>query len=246
MALERSILMDDGVVRRLHKIYNIQHILDQATYIEVVSYQFADDGSETGAHTTLMHDFDDDLTFAEAYDYISSLPMFEEFSSDSETEIRQLSEQLTEANTTIETMNTTIETMGSTIDDISVKFDTVVSVLTDEQAITVQSVFPEWNEAGTYGTGARVIYGDILYRCLQTHTAQSDWTPADAPSLWTRCHQSEVEPTAIEEWFQPDSTNPYNAGDIVTHNGSTWQCAIDNNVWEPGVYGWDIYTPTNE
>ena len=39
-------------------------------------------------------------------------------------------------------------------------------------------------------------------------------------------------------WEQPDSTNPYMAGDKVTHNGKTWVSDIDNNVWEPGVYGW--------
>ena len=39
-------------------------------------------------------------------------------------------------------------------------------------------------------------------------------------------------------WEQPESTNPYMTGDRVTHNGKTWQSTVDNNVWEPGVYGW--------
>ena len=39
---------------------------------------------------------------------------------------------------------------------------------------------------------------------------------------------------------QPDSTNPYSKGDKVTHNGKMWVSTIDNNVWEPGVYGWEI------
>lgn len=43
----------------------------------------------------------------------------------------------------------------------------------------------------------------------------------------------------IPEWEQPDSTNPYAKGDKVTHNGKTWQSTTDNNVWEPGVYGWE-------
>ena len=42
----------------------------------------------------------------------------------------------------------------------------------------------------------------------------------------------------IPEWEQPDSTNPYMKGDKVTHGGKTWVSDIDNNVWEPGVYGW--------
>lgn len=39
---------------------------------------------------------------------------------------------------------------------------------------------------------------------------------------------------------QPDSTNPYSNGDKATHNGKTWTSDLDNNVWEPGVYGWEV------
>ena len=46
------------------------------------------------------------------------------------------------------------------------------------------------------------------------------------------------DPDVIPEWEQPDSTNPYSKGDKVTHNGKTWVSDVDNNVWEPGVYGW--------
>ena len=41
----------------------------------------------------------------------------------------------------------------------------------------------------------------------------------------------------IPEWEQPESTNPYMKGDKVKHNDKTWVSDIDNNVWEPGVYG---------
>ena len=40
-------------------------------------------------------------------------------------------------------------------------------------------------------------------------------------------------------WERPESTNPYMKGDKVTHAGRTWVSTIDNNVWEPGVYGWE-------
>jgi hypothetical protein len=29
-------------------------------------------------------------------------------------------------------------------------------------------------------------------------------------------------------------------GDRVTHNDQTWESTVDNNVWEPGVYGWQV------
>lgn len=30
----------------------------------------------------------------------------------------------------------------------------------------------------------------------------------------------------------------YAQGDKVSHNGKHWTSKVDNNVWEPGVYGW--------
>ena len=108
--------------------------------------------------------------------------------------------------------------------------------LTDEEALTGIELFPKWSESASYGQGDRVRYNDVLYKCLQTHTAQPTWTPTDAQSLW-----AEVlipDPEVIPEWKQPDSTNPYMKGDKVTHLGKTWVSDIDNNVWEPSVYGW--------
>ena len=47
-------------------------------------------------------------------------------------------------------------------------------------------------------------------------------------------------PDEVPEWVQPQPgiTDVYAAGDVVMHNGRKWMSAIDNNVWEPGVYGW--------
>jgi len=108
--------------------------------------------------------------------------------------------------------------------------------LSDEEALTGVELFPNWNESASYETGDRVKYEGTLYRCLQNHDAQATWTPVDSPSLW-----AEVlipDPEVIPEWVQPDSTNPYMKGDKVTHNGYTWVSDVDNNVWEPSVYGW--------
>ena len=80
----------------------------------------------------------------------------------------------------------------------------------------------------------------MLYRCLQAHTAQADWNPADAPSLWAKVLIP--DPEVIPEWEQPESTNPYMKGDKVKHNSKTWISDIDGNVWEPGVYGWNEVT----
>ena len=109
---------------------------------------------------------------------------------------------------------------------------------TDEQALSVPVLYPAWRSCVAYVTGQRVLHGGVLYKVLQDHTSQDDWTPDAAPSLFAKVLIPDE--TVIPEWVQPDSTNPYMKGDKVLHNGKTWTSDIDNNVWEPGVYGWEI------
>ena len=110
--------------------------------------------------------------------------------------------------------------------------------LTDDEAAEIPFAFDKWEVDKTYATGDRIRFREKLYKVLQDHISQSAWTPDVTPSLY-----AEVLPGQdgeIGEWVQPDSTNPYMTGDKVTHNGQTWISTIDNNVWEPGVYGWEV------
>lgn len=109
----------------------------------------------------------------------------------------------------------------------------------DSVVLETPQLLPEWKAGIAYKTGKKIQYGGVVWKVLQDHTSQEGWEPGVAPSLF-----AEVlipDPDVIPEWKQPDSTNPYMSGDKVTHNGSTWICTIDNNVWEPGVYGWEIF-----
>ena len=109
--------------------------------------------------------------------------------------------------------------------------------LPDNDAAHAPMLFERWIAGVEYGAGKRVCYGDKLYKVLQTHTSQASWSPDVSPSLF-----AEVlipDPTVILDWVQPESTNPYMIGDKVRHNDKVWISVIDNNVWEPGVYGWD-------
>lgn len=118
--------------------------------------------------------------------------------------------------------------------------DKAGGMLTDEQAATVVSLYRKWESGIDYNAGDRRLYEGNLYTCLQAHTAQETWNPKDAPSLWAKVLIP--DPDVIPEWEQPDSTNGYMTGDKVTHNGKTWASDVDNNVWEPGVYGWTEVT----
>jgi hypothetical protein len=107
----------------------------------------------------------------------------------------------------------------------------------DETALQVPNLYPVWKAEVDYKVGDRVLYNDILYKVLQDHTSQETWTPDVAPSLFAKVLIPDED--IIPEWEQPDSTNPYMIGDKVSHNGKTWVSTINNNVWEPSVYGWE-------
>ena len=106
----------------------------------------------------------------------------------------------------------------------------------DQTALRMVEFYPEWSACVAYTAEYKVQRSGKLWRCLQNHTSQEGWEPESTPSLWAKVLIP--DPDMIPEWEQPDSTNPYSAGDKVTHNGETWVSDIDNNVWEPGVYGW--------
>ena len=112
-----------------------------------------------------------------------------------------------------------------------------VQSLDDKDALECVCLYEKWSGDGVqYTAGQRVQDDGVLYTVLQAHTSQPDWKPAAAPSLFAKVLIP--DPTAVPEWEQPDSTNPYAKGDKVAHNGKTWVSDIDGNVWEPGVYGW--------
>ena len=97
-------------------------------------------------------------------------------------------------------------------------------------------LFAGWKPSVNYTIGNICRYDADLYRCIQTHTSQEDWTPDAAVSLWTKITDpAEKWP----EWSQPvGAHDAYNEGDKVSHNGKHWASNVNNNVWEPGVYGW--------
>lgn len=108
--------------------------------------------------------------------------------------------------------------------------------LDDTDALTAVELFPAWSDSATYSQGDRVRYNGTLYKCLQDHTAQPDWNPTDAVSLWVRVDDPGEEWPA---WVQPTgSTDAYAKGAKVSYDGKHWISDVDNNVWKPGEYGW--------
>ena len=124
----------------------------------------------------------------------------------------------------------------SEVQEMMVRAQINTLAVDDQTALRMAAFYPEWVSGVAYTTGYKVQHGGKLWCCLQDHTSQDGWKPDSVPSLWAKVLIPDE--TVAPEWEQPDSTNPYSVGDKVTHNGKTWVSDVDNNVWEPGVYGW--------
>ena len=115
----------------------------------------------------------------------------------------------------------------------------VSNTLDDDTAKDNPWLFPTWAVDKDYKVGDRVDYSGKLYKCLQAHKSQADWTPDVAVSLWVNISDPGEE---WPEWKQP--TGAHDAYEIdakVSHSGKHWISIVDANVWEPGVYGWDEF-----
>lgn len=59
-----------------------------------------------------------------------------------------------------------------------------VAALDDETAATVPSLFTPWTVGEDVVEGYRRYYAPRLYKVIQAHTTQADWTPDKTPAMW--------------------------------------------------------------
>jgi len=119
--------------------------------------------------------------------------------------------------------------------------------LSDEQALEIATVYPEYKVGSPYAVGEFITYGvnsvgdPQLYKVIQDHTSQADWIPSETSTLY--------EPIGFNGygypvWSQPSGAHDaYNLGDIVDYNGTLYRSLINSNVYSPETYptGWEIY-----
>ena len=108
--------------------------------------------------------------------------------------------------------------------------------LADEDALQAVELFPQWATDCAYAVDERLQYNGVLYRVVQAHTSQADWTPDITPALFVV--------VSLDEWpefVQPTGAHDaYHKGDKVTFNGKHYISLIDANVYSPTAYpaGW--------
>lgn len=120
--------------------------------------------------------------------------------------------------------------------------------LTDEEAMEIATVYPEWKPGVFYKDNEYVTYGlnDVgdpqLYKVIEgkAHTSQKGWEPNVATSLFTAIGLND---DGYPLWSQPTGAHDaYGEGDIVDYNGTLYISKIPANTYPPDVYGWEFYT----
>ena len=108
----------------------------------------------------------------------------------------------------------------------------------DDVTITEHAdLFSLWSAGMDYVIGDIRRHKGTLFRCVQAHTSQSDWSPELAVSLWSKIGDPAEE---FPEWSQPiGAHDAYMIGDKVSYYGKHYISIVDNNIWSPTVYGWN-------
>lgn len=55
----------------------------------------------------------------------------------------------------------------------------------DQTALAGIELYPKWAVGIAVAKDSRYQFNDKLYKCIQAHTTQADWTPNITPNLWT-------------------------------------------------------------
>ena len=97
--------------------------------------------------------------------------------------------------------------------------------LADETALTGVELFPMWAIGRAYATGDRVQHGGRLYKCVQAHTSQADWTPDATPALWTKICESHAG--TLTDPIPYSGNMALEAGKYYSQNGAVYLCTRD-------------------
>ena len=113
--------------------------------------------------------------------------------------------------------------------------------LDDTDAVDAVELFERWRPEMDLIVDQRVSYVGRLYRVVQAHRSQDGWEPDRTPALFTEV----ARPGEIPVWKQPTGAqDAYNKGDKVHYPDKpdpVYISTVDANVWQPGVYGWELF-----
>ena len=110
------------------------------------------------------------------------------------------------------------------------------SDLSQEELNDLMDLYEDWEVGESVEIGDIRKYSNKLYRVIQAHTTQADWTPDILPALWNVYIPPITEDgeEIIPDFKQPTGAhNSYNKGDKVRFEGKVYESVIDGNTWSP-------------
>lgn len=119
--------------------------------------------------------------------------------------------------------------------------------LTDDEAMEISTLYPKYEVGKAYKVDELFTYGENavgdpqLYRVVQDHTSQENWTPDATASLYSPIGLTDE---GFPVWSQPTGAHDaYNTGDVVDYNGTLYKSLVDGNTYSPEAYpaGWELY-----
>lgn len=125
-----------------------------------------------------------------------------------------------------------------TLDDRVAAFERLMNVgsiivaLDEEAALQVIALFPAWIEqvGKDLHVGERYYYDEGLWKVLQDHTAQEDWHPDVAPSLFVKVS---IEDGSLEHPITFSQGMILENGKYYTQNGIEYLCVRESTI---GIY----------
>ena len=73
---------------------------------------------------------------------------------------------------------------GETHEALRQYIEKAAASLDDNDAANAVALFPTWTIGIAVAVGERYQYEDKLYKVVQAHTTQADWTPDATPAMW--------------------------------------------------------------
>ena len=97
--------------------------------------------------------------------------------------------------------------------------------LDDRTALSAVALYPAWAAGVDYSTGYKAQHGGRLWRCLQAHTSQADWTPENTPALWTEI--CETHAGTLTDPIPYSGNMALESGKYYSQSGAVYLCTRD-------------------
>ena len=115
--------------------------------------------------------------------------------------------------------------------EVAVKSGIQTMELTDEESLSVKSMYPEWESkmGQQVNVGEKYQYGGKLWKVLQAHTVQENWKPGEGTeSLYTEVSKGHAG--TKEDPIPYNNNMELENGKYYSQDGVTYLCTRDTEI----------------